>query len=146
MSGQRWLPRAYDFLTMSFTAIEQLGHHVQHYAATVLTVMLLSPTWSLESMVSKRVLELHTCADKVFLLWSEMNFLLADPSTSSPTQRAELESRSGEYMRYRYNFFMERGVDEGSYTSLLTFPDITLIMRRAQRYLAPSDLRFFPLR
>lgn len=134
-----------EMMQMSLAGIEQLGHHVQQYSVAAPALGLLTPAVSLASMVSKRALESHARPDKVIMI--DMNFLLADrrkPETNDVGTEIPFENRSGEYLRYGYYFFLERGVEAKLYASFRTFPNVSLMMKRMDKP-GPNEKQFFPL-
>lgn len=135
-----------EMMQMSLAGIEQLGNHVQQYSAAAPALGLLSPAISLASMVSKRALESHAKPDKVIMI--DMNFLLAERQLPEMSQdgmtEIPFESRSGEYLRYGYYFFLERGVEAKLYASFRTFPNVSLMMKRVDKP-GPNEKQFFPL-
>lgn len=135
-----------EWTQLSLSGVEQLGHHVQQYASTP-GLGLLAPAMSLVGMVSKRALEAQTKPDNAIMI--DMNFLLADrrgPEVSPDDGITELpfENRSGEYLRYGYYFFLERGVEAKLYASFRTFPNVSLMMKRVDKP-GPNERQFFPL-
>lgn len=135
-----------EMMQMSLAGIEQLGNHVQQYSSSAPALGLLSPAISLASMVSKRALESHAKPDKVIMI--DMNFLLAERRQPEVGQdgltEIPFESRSGEYLRYGYYFFLERGVEAKLYASFRTFPNVSLMMKRVDKP-GPNEKQFFPL-
>lgn len=141
------LDRVNDFMRMSLAGIEQLGTYMAQFATATPFLGLLSPALSLASIVSRRALESHARPDKVLTI--DLNFLLAEQRKAEmkPTDGSEIpfEQRSGEYLRYGYYFFLNERVDAKLYASFRTFPNVQLMLKRAERILAPGEKRYFPL-
>lgn len=140
------LDRVDDSIQSSLAGIEQLGNHLQQYAVSAPALGLLTPAISLASVVSKRAVESHSTSDRMIMI--DMNFLLADrcnPQVNHDgTGELPFESRSGEYLRYGYYFFLARGVEAKLYASFRTFPNVGLMLKRVDKP-APNEKQFFPL-
>lgn len=137
-----------DMLQMCLAGIEQLTSHIGQFSHAAPLLGLLSPALSLASSVSKCALEAHAKPDKVIM--TDMNFLLAERARprlkEDRSSEMAFEHRSGEYLRYGYYFFLQERVDAKLYASFRTFPNVTLMMKRADAdTVCGNEKLFFPL-